>query len=238
MSNTSLGLGDKGSKLWMGLYANSVGIRNLDPEWYKWVIKSGTWKLEKIENMPYNINNIEFLSPLSKHFEEYQLNNADIKKMLGLSKMKFNFWASRQPQWDGIAVDNVDAIKTADPEKINEIYLFEAKAHASEIELGESKNITNIRAMSDYFILPTTGKYYYQIINRLVFLYELKKFYENNKKVKLIFLNFYHDFTYHYEKLNKIKKEYEQAWNTLVSNPASPNKDDYSDVYVGFVKVD
>ena len=48
-----------------------------------------------------------WLSPIeSTDYEEYQLSESIVCDSIGLEQNKktFNFWPTRQPQWDGIAI--------------------------------------------------------------------------------------------------------------------------------------
>ena len=163
-------------------------------------------------------------------FHEHQLNNKIIMDKLGLSRNDWkNFWPARQPQWDGILVN----------ENKNTIYLIEAKSHIGEIgrrtkpkeqsvqQENNSKTISKAiqeYAKKRYGILEDEKDKewlwkYYQIANRLAFHQKLKDLYEESKQqisVKLIFLNFIKDPTW--------------------GKKAAQSKDDWDSKYCGIFK--
>lgn len=138
-------------------------------------------------------------------FHEHQLNNKIIMDKLGLSRNDWkNFWPARQPQWDGILVN----------ENKNTIYLIEAKSHKGEIggryspkkpsdqQIKNRERISeSIQKVAKYYDVQIEDdnnfwlKTYYQIANRLAFQYKLKQLLPD-KTVKLIFLNFIKDPTW------------------------------------------
>lgn len=188
-SNTSKGIALKGSKLMMQKLVNSFkGI--LDKE------------LE---------DELKWFSPLKEDdYKEYSLNEKKALNFLGYSNSKnpkpfSNFWPSRQPQWDGLAIG-----------KNKTLYLFEAKSHFSEISgLNIGSNRTENQTKNDNLKRKSIQevasklkcnnytediwiKKYYQIANRLSFLEalkELQKDYTYFNDVKLVFLNFVNDKT-------------------------------------------
>lgn len=149
--------------------------------------------------------NLTWISPIeSTQFHEYQLNGKFISDEVGLPANAFDsFWPSRQPQWDGLAMDV----------EHNTLYMIEAKSHLSEIKPGnylakdanekqkanyglKQKTITNIK---EHYRSNADDKpwlnCYYQITNRLAFLQKMKELSSVAKynDVKLIFLNFEND---------------------------------------------
>lgn len=261
-SNTSDGIGTKGSKLWMGLYANCELFRkNCDIEFYQFKKTGNEWELKPLEELeeleiPYNCKekDIQFFSPLKdEDYKEYRFSQDNLyKKMTFIPKDTKNkikdYWpSSAMGQWDGIAVDSLD-----NPEFL---YLFEAKAHTDEIEEEKPKDFNDkneedrekivniikthfdIENKFDGSKLKKGESIYYQTINRLCFLYILEEFYKNNEikfviEPKLIFLNFYNDKTYESEDKDKIKNAYENVWNDINPNTPSDN------VYIAFVDVE
>lgn len=149
--------------------------------------------------------NLSWISPIERtQFHEYQLNSCFVSAEIGLPSDAFeNFWPSRQPQWDGLAMD--DKHKT--------LYLIEAKSRLSEIEpgnylakdAGENKKANfmikknTIMNIKKHYASNSDDKLwlhtYYQVSNRLAFLHKLKEFTPVAKynDVKLIFLNFEND---------------------------------------------
>ena len=133
--------------------------------------------------------------------QEMQLNNKQLIERFGLTQNFLNdFWPTRSPQWDGLAL----GIKT------NTLYLIEAKAHITEIAPGNflAKN-ANDQQRYNYNLKCKTlkgikQKYgaivddsiwlhkYYQISNRIAFLDKLKEI-RKDKDVKLLFVNFIND---------------------------------------------
>lgn len=82
---------------------------------------------------------LSWISPIEENqFKEYQLNGDFISTKIGLPSNAFdNFWPSRQPQWDGLAMDDEHTL-----------YLIEAKSHLSEIKSGNYKpNNSNEKRM-------------------------------------------------------------------------------------------
>lgn len=155
--------------------------------------------------------NLSWISPIeSTQYHEYQLNGYFISTKIGLPSNAFdNFWPSRQPQWDGLAMDN----------KHKTLYLIEAKSRLSEIEPGnylandadENKKANfsikknTIMNIKNYYGSNSDNKLwlhtYYQVSNRLAFLHKLKEFTTVAKynDVKLIFLNFENDSSWNSE---------------------------------------
>lgn len=159
-----------------------------------------------------------WISPIKndpiKQYKEYQL-NGPICKEFGYQKDVFDgFWPSRQPQWDGIALGESGTL-----------YLFEAKSHKGEIsrrkkrmsnEINE-RTIKNdimieksIMSIASYLIEAKENKNfktvwcesYYQIANRLAFLFKMREIVENHSfhwkekpinNVCLVFLLFCND---------------------------------------------
>ena len=72
------------------------------------------------------------LSPEGDNFKEHQLNNKKVMKILGLDDGFWKeFWPTRQPQWDGIPIN--------DEKKFTAVYLIEAKSHIHEFVSRGSK---------------------------------------------------------------------------------------------------
>lgn len=155
--------------------------------------------------------NLKWLSPReSDNYKEFQLNGEYISKELEIDWSEHKeFWPTRQPQWDGLAISS--------DEKGSTLYLFEAKSHLDEISTGNylANNSTEqqkcnyeVKKKTILDIAQTIYQYkgndniwlnkYYQISNRLVFLEKMKEFASKAKYdfVKLIFLNFENDPTW------------------------------------------
>lgn len=173
--------------------------------------------------------NLTWISPIeSTQFQEYQLNGKFISDEVGLPANAFDsFWPSRQPQWDGLAMDV----------EHNTLYMIEAKSHLSEIKSGnylaknankkqkanydlKQKTITNIK---EHYRSNADDKLwlnkYYQITNRLAFLQKMKELRSEETKyhdVKLIFLNFENDSSWDSENKSVPKGEWENKYKGIL----------------------
>lgn len=198
MSNTSIGPARKGSKMQMQ-------------------------KLTSAKN-PHYLNSLlddtlKWISPCKKlGYSEFQLNNPKLGKRLGIPNGVFkDFWTSRQPQWDGIALGK----------KTKTLYLFEAKSHKGEFcprKKGTNENNnrqieSSIQCVANKFIEPSEWEAhskmwcekYYQIANRIAFSDKMLELCSDNSKYKnvvLVFLNFVNDTTWG----NKMVKT-EEEWD-------------------------
>lgn len=208
-SNTSIGKGKKGSKYWMQAYINS----NLQDEL----------------NNAIGCN-LEWLSPLEEeNYCEYQLSQDKICKVLNITKEKkkdfFAFWPNRQPQWDGIALNEDKSI----------LYLVEAKAHIAELKSKmTSKNEKNIElitnTMKDVFSEHyPNGNFrmwtsvYYQLGNRLAFLHKMNNLSElTGIKAKLVLLNFVDDEKYKPTDENKWNEHYKEILQEMLGITKAP----------------
>lgn len=107
MSNTSIGLATKGSKL---------AIQRLS-------LKGNTHVINEILD-----DDLTWISPREEdNYREYRMNSPILLEVLGitqtLKKQYFkDFWPSTQPEWDGIAIG-----------RNRTLYLFEAKSRFREI---------------------------------------------------------------------------------------------------------
>ena len=207
MSNTSIGPALKGSKKQMQNIASAKNhhyLNGLLGDTLKWI------------------------SPCEPDYREFQLNNPELCKRLGIPKGVFkDFWPSRQPQWDGIAMG----------EKTKTLYLFEAKSHITEIKprLTEGTEENNrmiehsiMRMASDWFNITDSDEdvkniwcqKYYQISNRMAFckkMQELSKVSNYYKKVVLVFLNFVNDESWSKEgKTVKTKEEWDNYYDETI----------------------
>lgn len=162
------------------------------------------------------------LSPEGDNFKEHQLNNKKVMKILGLDDGFWKgFWPTRQPQWDGILIND-------DKEKFDTVYLIEAKSHihefvsrrklkdnASKQQTTNNELIENaLKSVSDKLGIQCFDEQqwmfsYYQVANRLAFHQKLKEGLKG-KEVKLIFLNFLNDPTWKNE--NKSVND-KQIWD-------------------------
>lgn len=201
MSNTSNKKAEKGSKFWMQEIVNNVSLKK---------------RLDMLLE-----DNLIFISPLkSESYKEYQLKESKIfYDTLGLSKEefknKFSFWASNQPFWDAIAV-------SADEKTL---YLFEAKAHLSELQskirATDEKSIKKItNSMKKVFDEISIGNAnfsswtdkYYQLGNRFTFLQEMNQIeFPKIERTILTLLNIVNDKTY----ISTSQEEWEQHYKEV-----------------------
>lgn len=213
-SNTSKGRGVKGSKYWMQVVVEKDELR---------------------EELEQKIGEkLRWISPLAGEnevFLEYQLNQQIMLDELGITKDEakdiFDFWPQRQPQWDGLAVS----------EDGKTMYLIEAKAHLKELDSKLSasseesrnqiiKSMTEVKesnySMGDF---AAWEKKYYQLGNRLTFLYkmnELKDKFSNIDKFKLVLLNFANDDTHIPTREEEWVKHYEEVFETMIGYRTAP----------------
>lgn len=137
-------------------------------------------------------------------FKECQLNQ-HILETLGIDKdFLKGFWASRGPQWDGIAIG-----------KSGTLYLFEGKAHRNEPFKRNTEGDANNNKIIHNSISEAAKRYlkedirsneslskiwfvkYYQIANRITFTQKLNTIKSDRfNKVKMIFLCFVNDETW------------------------------------------
>ena len=186
MSNTSNERADKGSKFWIQEIANNIVYRDQLDEMLR--------------------DNLKFFSPLEiESYKEYQLKEPKIfYEVLGLTKYEFNnkfsFWANNQPHWDAIAISATKKI----------LYLFEAKAHLKELNskisatdfLSIEKITSAMRNVHDKISVGASNfeswrNKYYQLGNRLTFLYNLNQMHlPKIRETVLVLLNIIDDRTY------------------------------------------
>lgn len=171
--------------------------------------------------------NLSWISPIEENqFKEYQLNGDFISTKIGLPSNAFdNFWPSKQPQWDGLAMDDEHTL-----------YLIEAKSHLSEIKSGNYKpNNTNEKKDANYNLkknalinikrhyAPDADDklwlhHYYQITNRLAFLRRMKELSSvaKYKDAKLIFLNFENDSSWETENKSVPKDGWKNKYKKIL----------------------
>lgn len=209
MSNTSKGAAVKGSKFMMQIAASNLAKRIIDKHLQDELI---------------------WLSPREEdNYEEYQLSETKVLDFLGINSNKkklFDFWPSRQPQWDGIAIGKESGT----------LYLFEAKSHLREtISNCSASSATSWSMIKDAMKDVAKNVYHvvdmglidnywmqenYQIANRLVFLQKMKEiqsdasFYED---VKLVFLNFVNDYTWEECEVVKEAEDWTKHYDKIFS---------------------
>lgn len=213
MSNTSKGRGIKGSKYWMQTIVEKKEYRT---ELDQMIGDTLTW-----------------ISPLAGEngtYDEYELQHKIVLKELGITKEKaqeyFSFWPKRQPQWDGIAISK--DTKT--------LYIVEAKAHLRELNSKLSaSNEDSIRQITDSMKNVQIEKYekgdfskwingYYQLANRLTFLYNLNKMtFPVIKKAKLVLLNIAEDHTYVPVSINEWEQHYKDVMMDMIGQENAPD---------------
>ena len=210
----------KGSKLWMWKIVTDDKLR------------SGVEGILKKKHL-------EWISPKidekNKMYKEFRLNEGtflnEMSKMKNFSSIKkevFDFWPSQGPVWDGIAVS----------EESKTIYLFEAKSYPREMNSktrAKEESLKIIRCRMKEACKALFGrdsKYkeelweknkvkgersYYQLGNRLTFLYNLSKEKENtNVNVKIVFLNIIKDYTHSDENKMFSKEDWEKHYSKVL----------------------
>lgn len=220
MSNTSLGKAEKGSKYWIQLIVNT-------PEMQK-----------QLNRAICGSENLRWISPLAyDEYKEYKLNQPLVIDNMGIidkaiAKDVFSFWPAQQPQWDGIAIsdDNMD------------YYLVEAKAHISEVRTRMSVVKDNASAMAHeneklilqsmheaYENLSDDGdfecwkKKYYQLGNRLTFMYFLNRSAVlEGKRFHIVLLNIVND-TMIPTSDQQWKEHYKTVWKEMLGKARIPD---------------
>ncbi|MGK0465970.1 hypothetical protein [Clostridium sp.] len=177
MTNSNSGLATQGSRLYLQQY-----MVNSKEELSELIVAASPSLLSFMESK----NKIEWKSPLDKpakpgkgKFYEYR---DDFLEVLGLDAVTYNnsvkkrkeFWPKNGPQWDGLAVVNGN-----DGQK--GLLLVEAKAHLNEInaDLKADSQISidmiknSIAIAQKHYGIDATDwtKHYYQLGNRIAFLY-------------------------------------------------------------------
>ena len=251
-NSTAPGPGEKGSKLWMQAIVNPdqeilqrkllKGKLDIDPKKLEETLKE--YKREIQEKL--NFDDGAWISPLaSEDYREYKLNQIAHKnireKVLGIEKNDdlygtiFKFWPSQQPVWDAIAKSKSK----------NTLFVFEAKAYTKEAkkECGsESKdNVKKIeKAMFEaykYYIKSKSEeletwegtkireiwtKKYYQLGNRLTFLYNMNIKLKNIETI-LVLLNVVDDKTNKPTSEDKWKQFYKIAFKEMIGCSQPPD---------------
>lgn len=212
MSNTSIGLATKGSKL---------AIQRLS-------LKRNTHVINEILD-----DELTWISPREEdNYREYRMNSPVLLEQLGitrkLKKLYFkDFWPSIQPEWDGIAIG-----------RNHKLYLFEAKSHFSEIVPAKEGNPLNDKLKHGSIMLTAHNLFgikdtpafhkawcfdYYQISNRIAFQQKLREISLSNdvnyKEVVMVFLNFVNDRTWEAE--NEMVGS-EKEWDNYYDNHIFP----------------
>ncbi len=197
----SIHLSDKGSKYWICRCVN-------DP------------KLKAVIDKDLNTH-LKWLSPSAADCHERELRT--MHRLFGMSVEEinefFSFWPTRQPQWDGIAIDSKDTL-----------YLFEAKAHPSEFKSycrasGKRKEQIYrfmLEIQNEYY---PQGNYslwmngYYQMANRLTFLHKLEEMtIPNINNVILVFISFANDNTHKPTSAFRLEESFYRAWEQLTGS--------------------
>lgn len=141
------------------------------------------------------------------------------------------FWPEGQPQWDAIGItESNNSEKTT-------IILIEAKSHLGEmttscsatsndskilIEKTLKETYANLTQNKEEFNKKIWMETYYQLGNRLAFLYKLK---EKGYNVKLVLLNIVNDPTHEKDKQvpeKKWKEHYEEVFSKMLGNSKEP----------------
>ena len=243
-NKTSDGLGEKGSKLWMQKIVNPCILKSNEEH-------------NKLINKEKWLKELNWKSPLTEaNYHEYRLNeHTQINNRLNIKKELFNlsnkefdklfsFWPSRgNPVWDAIALSKDG----------KELYLFEAKAHTGETktkckakEKSENENLiikSMYKAYKNYSVLKDMSlddwkkskqlthwkDEYYQLANRLTFLYHLneeilEKSQSEIKHCTLVLLNIVNDEGYKSTNADKWKKHYEDVFEKMIGSKTPPKE--------------
>lgn len=210
MSNTSLGPGSKGSKLLIQKWVNQA------PNELSNLIVTASPSL-----LAYAPTKIDWLSPLSDHsYREYRDDFLVLFQLQAHVSALRSFWPERGPQWDALA-DIEEGDGNAG------ILLVEAKAHTTETQSTWKAESETSKAMirrafarvQGYMgVEPTdwtTG--YYQLANRLAFLYFLTEIL--HKPAFLALVNFVDDASHVATSLAEWRRHYQRAFAEMGIRP-------------------
>ena len=207
----------KGSKLLIQDYVNKR------PDLLKTTILASSPSLLSFIDKELSIT---WHSPIEKEgYKEYRNEFLDLEEEWKEQKgVLGNYWPRQGPQWDGVAV-----VQGRNGQK--GLLLIEAKAHVNEmtskIRAVDDKSKALIestleevrRKLDSHASLDIWLNRYYQLANRLAYLYIL------NEKLGiptwLVFFNFVNDDTYKSTDLNKWLKHYQQVLDAMDIRPAS-----------------
>lgn len=210
----------KGSKFLIQDYVNNR------PDFLKTTILTSSPSLLSFIDKELSVS---WLSPLAeKDNKEYRNEFLElVDEWKGKRELLGNYWPRQGPQWDGLAV-----VQGKNGQK--GLLLIEAKAHVNEmtskIRAVDNKSKALIestleevrRKFGSHASLDIWLNRYYQLANRLAYLYIL------NEKLGiptwLIFCNFVEDDTYKSTDLNTWLKHYQQVWDAMDIRP------DYSEL--------
>lgn len=214
MSNTSIGRGEKGSKFWIQTLV-TIGQEYL---------------LNEIKHQLPQITAIKWESPkVSERYKELEAKNINQIKGANLS-----FWPPRGPVWDAVGIANDGTV-----------LLVEAKAHPKETETEcrataqKSKDLIKESIMATHQALAMKGHKYqesvwysdfYQLANRLAFLYNLTS---QNFNVKLVLLNIVDDPTYIKTSQDEWERHYDDVFQKMLGTSTLPNNVILLDLDVG-----
>lgn len=246
-NRTSDGRAEKGSKYWMQGIADPSEFIN-EPEYPIFV------KYHRLIGNILESGTLTWLSPLHKEkYHEYRLNEKREYKKYSKNiktdtlcyksdaefREDFKFWPSQHPVWDAIAI----------AENGKELYLFEAKAHVDETltqcgatspksikrireSMGEAyKYFSQSKAVDDDKLEYFWMKQYYQLGNRLTFLYYMNNRLKlrKDKHTTLVLLNIVDD---KYGKTGKADwdKHYKSVFHEMIGYEEPP--EDVKIVYI------
>ena len=198
----------KGSQFWMQKIANSEKLTNeLGIKSLKWIFPQ-----DEDENKEYKLSGL-------------------LRKSGIVNEVDIDFWPSSGPRWDAAAL--------SEDRKI--LYLFEAKAHRDEMgskcrsdnEDNKKRIVDSMKKAFDYYSSNGKGDFslwtkgYYQLGNRLAFIYELNVS-ENRKKLKvekveLVLLNIVNDSTLKKTERDKWEKHYKEVFRMMTGDACVPD---------------
>jgi len=203
-SNTSKGIGVKGSKYWMQTIVNSELKTKLDKQ--------------------MGLDPIKWLSPLAEdNYAEYKLNQAVIANEIGIPKDIYTFWPKNQPQWDAIGLSGDTIILVEAKAHTKELYSsMSASSDASRELICESME----KVLNECYPKGEIEKWkhgYYQLGNRLTFLKMLSDIAAPyGKNVKLVLLNIVNDITHKPTSEAEWIADYETVFTSMTGSTIPP----------------
>jgi hypothetical protein len=211
LNKNSKGKAQKGSKLLIQKYVNEK-----QEQLNEQILKASPSLLTFINEDLL----IEWKSPLKEEgYREYMtgfLNLVDVWK--GKQSQLRNYWPQRGASWDGVAIVN-------GKQSENGLLLVEAKAHLDEMRSGSkaknhdnnvliNKTINEVRtAVGSNASMEFWMNEYYQLANRLSFLYLFNK--KLNIPTWLVLVNFVEDKSYKSTTVSKWLHHYNEVFSKM-----------------------
>lgn len=211
--NKTIGRGEKGSRFWIQQLVNS----------------NSEYLNNELVKIDPSIGNITWISPLVA--DDYlELKTEDISDMAEKYDIKFkipdsilSFWPPNGPYWDAVGIDDN-----------NTLLLVECKAHRAETRsacrsISNKSKLKMREAMKKTcFNITNTSIFpenvwfneYFQLANKLSFLYHLNK---AGIKTKLILLNILDDPTFIRTTLEEWNRHYQIIFNKMFEKDIVPD---------------